>query len=593
MSAVQTFLIEDPRISKSANNSVIVGVKSGPASCVVQKYNNNSNSNSNTLFNINVPSENTLVDRHILIEGKIKLRVTVPRKAAGSGATNIMMVPASFPFNQILQSVSMNINNSKVSVQTSDVLNVILKQFDQRYLSKHCQGAANFVDKYYSDYREGYVDAGGVAVGSSSPFAGAAFAEKDSDTSGRGSATMTIKDSANVVYQSGGTIAVAEQAAAVNGAAPANGLVEVFDIEISFIEPIFGLPSAALQENEGCYTGLNSLELSFQYNSLFKNVISIMQLGAADVPGLDAGIIVAPPPTGQQLLSDDSRVVLRYYSLHPSQYAKLSKKSVIPFDEMVPYKNTKDVPATTINEVPDVFHSNTISLRQIPDKLYIIIRPLLAKKNVLRSNQMVFPITGINLTFNNVTGLLSDMSFKDLYLMSRRNGSQQTFEEFSGNIGAKGGIGSYVVIDVTRDLGLDDMLSASSLGQFSLQAQITYKSFVGRDVAVDNQAELCIFASYSGILLTEQGSASLMSGLLTKQAVLDAKSKGSSNIDYDDVQKVSGGNLFKQGKSEVGRLLKSERGRIARAVDGQVDSGIDAGASRLKVMAHDKLAKYY
>ena len=592
MSAVQTFLIEDPRISKSANNTVIVGVKSGPASCVVQKYNNNSNSNSNTLFNINVPSENTLVDRHILIEGKIKLQVTVPRKAAGSGATNIMMVPASFPFNQILQSVSMNINNSKVSVQTSDVLNVILKQFDQRYLSKHCQGAANFVDKYYSDYRAGYVDAGG-AVGSSSPFAGAAFAEKDSDTSGRGSATMTITDSTNTVHYSGDTITVVEQAAAVQGAAPANGLVEVFDIEISFIEPIFGLPSAALQENEGCYTGLNSLELSFQYNSLFKNVISIMQLGAADVPGLNAGIIVAPPPTGQQLLSDDSRVVLRYYSLHPSQYAKLSKKSVIPFDEMVPYKNTKDVPATTINEVPDVFHSNTISLRQIPDKLYIIIRPLLAKKNVLRSNQMVFPITGINLTFNNVTGLLSDMSFKDLYLMSRRNGSQQTFEEFSGKIGAKGGIGSYVVIDVTRDLGLDDMLSASSLGQFSLQAQITYKSFVGRDVAVDNQAELCIFASYSGILLTEQGSASLMSGLLTKQAVLDAKSKGSSNIDYDDVQKVSGGNLFKAGKSEVGRLLKSERGRIARAVDGQVDNGIDAGASRLKVMAHDKLAKYY
>ena len=34
--SIQTFLIEDPRISKSAINDVTVGVKSGPASSTVQ-----------------------------------------------------------------------------------------------------------------------------------------------------------------------------------------------------------------------------------------------------------------------------------------------------------------------------------------------------------------------------------------------------------------------------------------------------------------------------------------------------------------------------------------------------------------------------
>ena len=56
--------------------------------------------------------------------------------------------------------------------------------------------------------------------------------------------------------------------------------------------------------------------------------------------------------------------------------------------------------------------------------------------------------------------------------------------------------------------------------------------------------------------MTEQGSSSSMSGLLTKQAVIDCKSKGSSNIDYDDVTAISGGNLYKQGKSEIGHLIK-------------------------------------
>ena len=105
--------------------------------------------------------------------------------------------------------------------------------------------------------------------------------------------------------------------------------------------------------------------------------------------------------------------------------------------------------------------------------------------------------------------------------------------------------------------------------------------------------ELVIIANYAGLLVTQQGSSSTMSGLLTKEAVITAKSKGSSNIDYDDIQKVSGGNIYKQGKAEVGRLLKSERGRIARAVDDKADGAIDSAAKGLKAMAHDKLAKYY
>ena len=58
-------------------------------------------------------------------------------------------------------------------------------------------------------------------------------------------------------------------------------------------------------------------------------------------------------------------------------------------------------------------------------------------------------------------------------------------------------------------------------------------------------------------------------------------------------KKVSGGNIYKQGKAEVGRLLKSERGRIARAADDKADGAIDSAAKGLKAMAHDKLAKYY
>jgi hypothetical protein len=83
-----------------------------------------------------------------------------------------------------------------------------------------------------------------------------------------------------------------------------------------------------------------------------------------------------------------------------------------------------------------------------------------------------------------------------------------------------------------------------------------------------------------------------MSGLLTKEIVLNTKAKGSANIDYEDIEKVSGGSIMKQGKSVVGNLLKSERARVARGIDGQVDRGVDAGASKAKDYAHGKLSKY-
>ena len=245
--------------------------------------------------------------------------------------------------------------------------------------------------------------------------------------------------------------------------------------------------------------------------------------------------------------------------------------------------------------------TNVISLRQIPDKLYIFMKNRNDNALTDLSHNLVVPITGLTVNFNNVAGLLSEMNQYDLYLMSRRNGSQQTFEEFSGSSGTTCSIGSCVVVDCTRDLGLDDMLSASSLGQFSLQLKVAWTPIKNPAIWTRYAGtalnllpmDLVVVANYGGILVTEQGSSSVMSGLLTKQAVIDAKSKGSSNIDYEDVAKVSGGSLFKQGKAEVGRMLKSERGRIAKAVEGKMDGAIDAVAARGKQEGHSRLQKYY
>ena len=593
MSDLSTFLIEDPRISKM-ETSVSMGVKDGPASSIVQKYKPNSNSTASCLFNVNIPSENTLVDPHLMVDATLQFRTTV---VLAEGDV-ISAVPAAFPLNQALQSATLTINNSKVSVQSAEILNVLTKQFHQRYLSKNLQGTPNFVDKYFGKSADAYT----ARNNAGSYWSNVANAEKDSDTVGRADCDCKItlfRDAAPAVAID----ILGKPHTAPNGGTGDHTIHFVFKVR----EPIFGLPVSALQENMGGLVGVKQVEFLLQWGEI-KNCVNIHISKAANgvVPafafnqGLNAGFDGSVETS--TLLTESSALVMRYMSLHPSQYAKMKKRNVVPFEEFIAYSVAEDRNQQAMN-----ITSNVISLRQVPDKIYICIRPQARDQKAIYSNNLTFPINTLNITFNNVSGLLTDHSLEDLYLMSRRNGSEQTWNEFRGLVkdetGEKLSLGSVVVIDPTRDLGLSDFLSAGSLGQYSFQATATS---VGHSDALlphtpatpanantsITKVELTVIASYSGVMIIENGSSQSMTGLLTKQSVLEAKSKGSSNIDYEDVERVSGGSIMKQGKSAVKKYLSKELHKGARALDGRVDGAVDRVSSMGKNFAHNKLSQF-
>ena len=542
MSEINTFLIADPRYA-DITSSVSVAVKDGPASVIAQSYTHNSNSSSNTLYNINVPSENTLVDRNMRVEGTVSVRYTTT-KVANDGALQFRVVPAAFPLNQSLSSASLTINNSKVSVQSADVVNIITKQYHQKFLSQHCQQTPNMIDKYFGKCSE----ATATAI-TSSYMNGVRHAEKDSDTVGRADSDYTV-----VVTRAGVVVAPDTTGLYNIGDAEAGEVIVACTVNVS--ESILGLPTAEMKENESGYLSINNLELVLQYNDC-RNCFNISgdRLWTSS-PGT---------ATSDLILNSDARLNLRYMSLHASQYSKLNSKNVLPYDEYVCYKRTFEAEAAASELTSDV-----ISMRQIPEKIFICLRPQYKAMKPNLSNNLCFPITKLNLTFNNVSGLLTSYSQRDLYVMSRRNGSQQTWNEFRGKVKNGGhatneftSIGSYIVIDPTRDLGLSDYLSASSLGQFSFQASIQYSNIHGVNAGVDassdpigfKEAEIAILANYAGILINDKGSSSTMSGLLTKQAVLESKSSGKSVVDYEEIQQLTGGNFGKMGISMLGSVV--------------------------------------
>jgi len=66
MSDFRTVLIEDSRIADITSTEVF-GVQSSAAQSTYQQFQAVSTSNSSIVFNVQVPSENIVIDRHLLI----------------------------------------------------------------------------------------------------------------------------------------------------------------------------------------------------------------------------------------------------------------------------------------------------------------------------------------------------------------------------------------------------------------------------------------------------------------------------------------------------------------------------------------------
>jgi len=106
----------------------------------------------------------------------------------GAGSQNIILfgaVPACLLLNTGLSSASVTINNTKLTVQSQDICELLKKQYDQEFLFKTVQTTPIYVVKYWRSI----TDAGTDAI-NSSYMTGVKFAEKDSNVAGRADVDM-------------------------------------------------------------------------------------------------------------------------------------------------------------------------------------------------------------------------------------------------------------------------------------------------------------------------------------------------------------------------------------------------------------------
>ena len=536
----------------ATTDSVKYAVVKGAQNITPSVNNAISKSNSSITFNIQTPSEATVLSRRVMIKTKLFFTVTGNIPAGKTRLLDIGVDSAlgPFPFQSLCNTIQMTVNNNTVTQNQRDVMFALMRFGDAREMYRYNTSAPVAYDQYWN-----YSDA---ELANNNPNGSWSNVAMDPSYQPRGAFRIDrIQDNAVGVPGQSRTVAIA---------------CEV--IEPLMLSPLIWCDPQS--NNQGFY-GIQVLNLVF-------NIGSTNRLFRSSVPGLT--VALGTTASGGEAFSD-TQLLIQYYTRQPSDL--VPARNVVPYAEYPRYlTNVSGTinPAVVVNDgaeyslTPTAFptiESNSISLNQIPDKIIIFVRKRLASQTSADAD-CFFPIKRLRVNFNNKAGLLTSATRWDLWRMSVESGSNQTWAEFSGTAVRRVAnqplneiptCGSILALSMGKHIELDDVFAPGSIGQFQLQFSVEIEN-ASLTTYTDN-CELVLITMNTGVFVLERGTSQTYTAILSRSDVLSASSM--PGYKSSDVKRLVGGNMEDSFKSLVGLPDKLGMGQSGGGTSGGGTSG--------------------
>lgn len=521
MSSFGTCLITDPVIG-DITPELVYAIQSGAAQKTAQSFQATSASNSSIVFSIQVPSENIVVDRAVKISATINLTIQIgsPTQGAyvpvGQLAWNLGLTDSlqSFPLNKLFSTIQATINNVSVSSNEQDIVDVILRMNNSSELYRYNSTTASFPDQAYLNYSDG-------VLANNNPLASYNTASLDLDQVPRGAFPVTV---ANVIHYitAGGT----------DTSLQSTNVDDWWQIEVQFttIEPLLTLSPFIWSDpeyNAQGLVGINNMSFNMTIDSSCRRVWSTaFNRNNGANPPVYSPYTVSLGWNGVNSNNAFSNVQMLFEFLSTQPTQLVSSKNVCPYYDYSRYISNSNGGVSFPSGTSGTFTTNTIQINQIPD-YFIIYARIPMSQQTAKNSASFLTINNISVNFNNASGLLSSFTPSQLWNMSRKAGLNQTFDEWRGtalinNINGEGTIigttGSILVIDAAS-LSLPSYLVAGNLGNFQFQATLNLTNYYGSAVT----PEVVILTANSGIFVTEQGTSTTFTGILTKELTLSTQ----------------------------------------------------------------------
>ena len=134
----EKILVKDDRLG-CITPKVKYQVFKGGQNITCQAYNAISQSTSNHVYNVAVPSLETIIRREVLWKSTVTLNISVPAPLTGRFAVSYGVTDAlaPFPLHSLVNVMSATINNNTVSFNVQETLPLLLRMVDPEEFAKY------------------------------------------------------------------------------------------------------------------------------------------------------------------------------------------------------------------------------------------------------------------------------------------------------------------------------------------------------------------------------------------------------------------------------------------------------------------------
>lgn len=573
MSDIEKLSVFDGRI---VQQRPAFAVDKGALSLTNSPFNAIAATSSQMTFNIQVPSLNVFMDRQVEWRTGVDLRtdVAVAGVAAAPAIANVPVLVfgrdcalAPYPLQSLLSTTTATINDTTVTLNTSDVLYEVLRLIDRKH-NRLAKTTPSMLDKYQL-----YNDAVGAI---NNPLAGY-FDAIDYDNVPNGAFyDIVFTDANGVALQGNGAYADGLNATPINyvqgvpvltnAAAPdpnVGNALPNYRIYFRFVATE-NLVLSPFIFNDECgdkvgLFGVNNIQFVFNFQSAARILRTASVAAGANFRNV----------SGTQFRSNSPWVAPRMnvQFLTPSLDIALPPKSVVQYLEYPRYL-TNYSGVNIASNATTTLQSQTITLPQIPDMIVIYVKPSTPPPN--GTADFYLPITRISVNFDNFAGLLSSHTTQQLYQMSVDNGLHMDWNTWNGQgrvvnttpnipFGAQNTnnaplVGGFLVLRMGKDITLQAGQAPSVVGNYTLQ----FNYDVYNQTSGPVNPTLYVMTVNSGFFETQQGSSRIIKGVLTEQEVISAPPAPVGA--RGDLERMVGGGFM----SKLGTALSKAAGLLGR-----------------------------
>jgi len=561
MSDIDKVAIYDDRI---VQNQMKYAISKGGASVSSSVFSAIGSSSSQITFQVTSPSENVFIDRSFDWESEVYFTATVTTPAPGAGAPVLKLgldaALCQYPLNSLVSTMTATINDATVSQNNNDTLTEILRMCDTP--ANREMRTSPYMPDNYQNYNSGYLTSNSPLNGYGSSFGsdyvpnGAFNGLIFTNAAGTSLAGLTTyNDGTNAIDVS-------------NGIPRLTGAITTYKLffKLTTIEKLVLSPFMfADSENATGLYGIQNISfiMNMQQPSLTTTSARLLRHTNARTRNITA--------IGYNTQATDGvfkNTRIRCLFITPSLSIPLPVKNLVPYYEFPRYNTVLTLNSFTPGANITV-ESQTITLSNIPDYLIIYVKPL---QYGATDADFYYPITGINLSFDNFQGLMSSHSQSNLYRVAVMNGLHMDYQQFTGQARISsqitGGVdndivpltGGFIILKPGVDFQLSAGLAPGIVGNFTFQVKV---NIFNQTTATPTSANLWVIAASSGFFESKNGMSKVMKGAsLTAEEVINAGT--SSSATRAELQRVIGGkfdfkNLMNTAVSkapEIGKIGK-------------------------------------